>query len=85
MNELIEVEHFESLYPLAKSFLIEKQYVSVSLLQRHFKIGYSLALKLMGCLEKGGVVTGLDSEGFRKLTDQYGDQLPGQSEPSLVS
>lgn len=85
MNELIEVKNFESLYPLAKSLLIEKQSVSVSLLQRHFKIGYNLALELMGCLEKGGVVTGLDSEGSRKLTDQYGGQLLGQSEISLVS
>lgn len=71
MNELSDVECIEKLYPLAKSFLIEKQSVSVILLQLRFKIGYSCALGLMDCLERRGVVTGLDSEGFRKLANKY--------------
>jgi len=69
MKKLIDLENFEYLYPLAKSLLIERQSASVSLLQRHFKIGYSRALDLMDQLEKDGVVTELYPDGTRKLKE----------------
>lgn len=70
MKKLIDPEHFEYLYPLAKSLLIERQSASVSLLQRHFKIGYRRALDLMDLLENDGVVTELSLDGTRDLKVQ---------------
>lgn len=85
MSELIDNDISESLYQLAKSFLIEKQLVLVSLLQRRFKIGYRRALDLMDQLEKGGVVTGPDSEGSRKLTDHPSIHIPKSDNVDLKS
>lgn len=71
MYDLLDADLPENLFQLAKSFLIDKQVVSVSSLQRRFKMGYSRALVLMDQLEKRGVVTGLDSTGARKLTAPF--------------
>jgi S-DNA-T family DNA segregation ATPase FtsK/SpoIIIE len=71
MNKSLDDNISENLYQLAKSFLIENRVVSISLLQRRFKIGYSHALDLMEQLEKGGVVTRLDSLGSRTLIGQH--------------
>lgn len=71
MNDSIDSDLPENLFQLAKSFLIDKQVVSVSSLQRRFKMGYSHALVLMHQLEKRGVVTGLDSTDVRKLTAPF--------------
>jgi S-DNA-T family DNA segregation ATPase FtsK/SpoIIIE len=71
MNESIDLALSENQFQLAKSFLIDKQVVSVSSLQRRLKIGYNRALALMDELEKCGVVTGLDSTGTRKLAAPF--------------
>lgn len=68
MGESKGDESFEHhLYKLAEFFLVKKQLASVSLLQRHFKLGYGRASDLMVQLENRGVVTGLDSSGTRHL------------------
>jgi ribosomal protein S25 len=71
MNKSLDENISENLYQLAKSFIIGNRVVSISLLQRRFKIGYSHALDLMEQLEKGGVVTRLDSLGSRTLIGQH--------------
>lgn len=49
-------EHDDELYWQAYSLVIEKQTASVSLLQRHLRIGYTRAARLMDQLEQEGVV-----------------------------
>jgi|GEM_PF-6556513 len=41
--------------------------VSVALLQRHLRLGYGMALKLMDPLEQNGAVTPLNEVGIRTL------------------
>lgn len=71
MNETMNNECTAEAYEIAKSVLIKEQKVSISLLQRHMRIGYSLALSLMGQLEENGVVTELNPSGVRTLTEKY--------------
>lgn len=59
------------LYERAKTIVVSKQTVSISLLQRHFFIDYNAALCLMDDLESNGVVTRLSADGRRKLTSRY--------------
>lgn len=49
-----------------------EQEASVSLLQRHLRLGYGKALRLMDQLEQNGVVTPLNEAGVRTLTPRYG-------------
>lgn len=46
----------DNIYEEAKSFIIEGQRASTSLLQRQFKIGYNRAANLMDALEQNGVI-----------------------------
>lgn len=46
----------DDVYEAAKSYIIEQQRASTSLLQRQFKIGYNRAANLMDALEQNGVV-----------------------------
>ena len=71
MSESLGENISENLYLRAKSILIGSRVVSISLLQRRLKIGYSHALDLMVQLEESGVVTSLDSLGFRTLIGQH--------------
>ena len=57
----------DSLYDAAVAFVIEKQRVSVSLIQRQFSIGYNRAARIVEAMEKAGVVSALESNGSRKV------------------
>lgn len=59
------------LYEEAKAILIREQTVSISFLQRHLRLGYRAALRLMGELEKKGVVTAPNSAGLRAIAPKY--------------
>ena len=52
---------------LAEAFVRETQRASISALQRHFKIGYGPACRLMDRLVADGVVSPIDSEGRRQV------------------
>lgn len=71
MNDTMNNDHSLQMYEIAKSVLIKEQDVSISLLQRRMKIGYTLALGLMSHLEKNEVVTGKNPMGVRTLTAKY--------------
>lgn len=60
----------------ARDLIINEQLASVSLLQRHLRIGYSYAQTLMDVLEGAGIVTPLLSTGMRGLTQAYQEGLP---------
>jgi len=54
----------EKMLPKVKKFINSRQYVSVSTIQSQFCVGYPFALRVMGELEKLGIV--------RKLSDNTG-------------
>lgn len=56
-----------SMLERAKGILVAEQTVSISLLQRHLKLGYRAALSLMAELERNEVVTPIDDKGNRTL------------------
>ncbi len=57
----------DSLYDAAVAFVIEKQRVSVSMIQRQFSIGYNRAARIVEAMEKAGVVSEMESNGSRKV------------------
>lgn len=52
----------------ATDLVVRHNLASVSLLQRHFRLGYSAGLSLMAALEASGIVTAAASNGQRALT-----------------
>lgn len=59
------------LVELAKAVFITQREVSVSLMQRHLRIGYRHALNIMAQLEQAGIVTELSVDNSRTLTLEY--------------
>ncbi|HDR6289495.1 TPA: cell division protein FtsK [Bacillus cereus] len=49
-------EIVEIIYESAKQFVIDQQKVSVSLLQRRFRIGYTIATTIVDRLKEEGIV-----------------------------
>lgn len=49
-------EIVEKLYEPAKQFVIEQQKVSVSFIQRRFRIGYTSAATIVDRLEEEGII-----------------------------
>lgn len=67
MNELFSAVDIEGLCQQAIALFYDEKAVSISLLQRRMKIGYSIALNVMDALEQTGMLTKPDSVGFRTL------------------
>jgi DNA segregation ATPase FtsK/SpoIIIE-like protein len=58
----------EDLYRLAVRIVLENQLASVALIQRHLKLGYSEALRLMGVMVANGVLSkDVAEDGYRKI------------------
>lgn len=55
------------IYDQVVSFVIESQRVSVSLVQRQFKIGYNRAARIVEAMESAGVVSPMKSNGNRDV------------------
>ncbi|WP_321929917.1 DNA translocase FtsK [Burkholderia cenocepacia] len=51
-----------------------QQKVTISSVQRQFKIGYSRATRLIELLEAKGIVSGMDSDGGRSVLRPRGPQ-----------
>ncbi|WP_332454833.1 DNA translocase FtsK [Burkholderia ubonensis] len=64
----------DPLYAQVEAFVIAEQKVSVSSVQRHFKIGYNRAARLIELLEAKGVVSAMDSDGHRTVLTPRGPQ-----------
>ncbi|MER1968776.1 DNA translocase FtsK [Castellaniella sp. GW247-6E4] len=73
-------------YEQAKTIVIQRQSVSISLIQRHLRIGYSIALSLMERLEADGIVTSLMPLGGRQLTSSYrrNHSMQAHMNPNLI-
>ncbi|WP_186083688.1 recombination-associated protein RdgC [Burkholderia gladioli] len=57
----------DPLYEQASNIVRANGRASISLVQRHLRIGYNRAAALLEALEKGGVVTPMDNTGNRKV------------------
>lgn len=57
----------DPLYDEAVSFVFENKKVSVSSIQRRFKIGYNRASRIVEAMEKAGLVSSMDRSGNREL------------------
>lgn len=72
----------DHLFEQAKAFVIERHYVSISMLQRKFKLGFSSATKLTQQLEDAGIIAPLDKDNRRlslivtEAQQQWWDDLP---------
>jgi DNA segregation ATPase FtsK/SpoIIIE, S-DNA-T family len=57
----------EDLYEKACSFVLNTRKVSNSMIQRHFKIGYNLAARIVEKMEENGIISTTDSTGKHKV------------------
>lgn len=57
----------DPLYDQVVAHVVEQQRVSISMVQRHFKIGYNRAARLIEQMEADGVVSSPDLEGHRNV------------------
>lgn len=62
-----EYEYCEPLYNEVKDFVIQNGKVSVSLLQRKFRLGYNRAARIVDLLEEGGIVGPQNGTGLREV------------------
>ena len=59
-------EH-DPLYPDAKRIVLEQRRPSISLVQRHLRIGYNRAARLIEQMEKDGFVSAMKADGTREV------------------
>lgn len=57
----------DPLYDQAAQLVIQNERASISLVQRHLRIGYNRAARLIEEMERKGVVTPMNSAGIRTL------------------
>lgn len=57
----------DPLLPNARELVRKENRASISLVQRHLKVGYGRASKLLEALERQGVVSALDPKGLREV------------------
>lgn len=69
-------EHPEEdpIYANVEAFVIAKQRVSITQIQRHFTIGYNRAARLVERLEAKGIISAADADGQRKVLKSTEDQ-----------
>jgi DNA segregation ATPase FtsK/SpoIIIE-like protein len=64
----------DPLYAMAVDAVVRNQKASSSVVQRHLKIGYNRAIRLLDAMENSGVVSALNAAGKREI-------LASQSNP----
>ena len=55
------------MYDQAVAIVLQNKKASISLVQRHLRIGYNRAARLLEQMEKSGLVSALSSSGNRDL------------------
>ncbi|EJL77344.1 DNA segregation ATPase, FtsK/SpoIIIE family [Polaromonas sp. CF318] len=66
----------DPLYSQALDLVVKNQKASISLVQRHLKIGYNRAAALMEALEVGGIVSAMSSSGQRAVLQMPAGEAP---------
>lgn len=67
MEQLNGVNEQDPLYPEAVALVREKNKASVSMIQRHFRLGYNRGARLIEEMQKAGVIGEMDNQGRRKV------------------
>ncbi len=57
----------DALYDQAVEIVVKSRRASISLVQRHLRIGYNRAARLVEQMERAGVVTPMQSNGNREV------------------
>jgi S-DNA-T family DNA segregation ATPase FtsK/SpoIIIE len=57
----------DALYDQAVSIVLQNKRASISLVQRHLRIGYNRAARLVEAMERAGIVSSADSKGAREV------------------
>ena len=60
-----QTDHIEQLYNNAAKFLLENKNISISLLQRKFRLGYNRAEQILKLMEMRDLISCVESEGYR--------------------
>ena len=66
-NNEADAESDEPLYDAVVDFVIESQRVSISSVQRKFKIGYNRAARIIDAMEASGLVSPMETNGKREV------------------
>lgn len=74
----------DPLYQEALVFVRETRRPSISAVQRHLKIGYNRAARMLEQMEADGVVTSIDSNGGREVIAQQQELAPAQDDSDVV-
>lgn len=64
----------DPLYSAVEAFVVAEQRVSISMVQRHFKIGYNRAARLIERMQANGIVSAMDAAGQRKVLKSTEEQ-----------
>lgn len=64
----------DPLYDQAVDIVLKNQRASISLVQRHLRIGYNRAARLIEGMEKAGLVSGMDGRGGREVIGRRGGE-----------
>ena len=67
------VSESDPLYDEAVAIVLKSRRASISLVQRHLRIGYNRAARLIEQMERGGLVSGMQSNGNREVLAPAGD------------
>lgn len=67
----------------ATRLIVTRRAASVSLIQRHFRMGYGAACELMAELEAAGLVTAPGADGARAMTPKAMALLPAEDPPTV--
>jgi S-DNA-T family DNA segregation ATPase FtsK/SpoIIIE len=57
----------DALYDQAVEIVLKNRRASISLVQRHLRIGYNRAARLIEAMEKAGLVSAMDGRGGREV------------------
>ncbi|MGP4108261.1 DNA translocase FtsK [Virgibacillus sp. L01] len=67
LEQLVTDDHEDELLHDAVDFVVKQNSASTSLLQRHFKIGYNRAARLMDSMESSGIIGGQNGSKPREI------------------
>ena len=65
----------DPLYDQAVQIVLDTRKASISMVQRHLRIGYNRAARLLEHMERAGLVTCMDAKGNSELTDLLTEQV----------
>ncbi|MBF8733072.1 DNA translocase FtsK [Pseudomonas guariconensis] len=77
-------EGTDPLYAEALAFVRDTRRPAISAVQRHLKVGYNRAARLLEQMEADGHITPLNSTGAREVIAQQQEQPPAQDDSDVV-